>query len=192
MKEKGGRGKGGAGELPDTARGHVPKKTPSLGFAVGVVSSTRFREARRGEPTSDLTIPVARQEVEDHPPFRVALESFLPDDQAAVRRFVRGCVEDPSVDVVVLSGGTGLSAKDRTVEACRPLFELELPGFGETFRWLSFQQVGAAAILSRATAGIVGGKPVYCVPGSPKAVKLALRELILPAAAHVWKELRKE
>jgi molybdenum cofactor biosynthesis protein B len=88
---------------------------------------------------------------------------------------------------VILTGGTGLSRRDSTFEAVDRLLEKRIDGFGELFRWLSFQEIGAAAMLSRATAGVYRGKVVFSLPGSESAVRLALEKLILPELGHaVW------
>ncbi|MCZ2856621.1 MAG: molybdopterin-binding protein, partial [Candidatus Bathyarchaeota archaeon] len=81
--------------------------------------------------------------------------------------------------------GTGISPSDVTIETITPLFEKELHGFGEVFRWLSYQAIGSAAVMTRATAGIMQGKAVFCIPGSPQAVRLCLEKLILPEAGHI-------
>jgi molybdenum cofactor biosynthesis protein B len=92
---------------------------------------------------------------------------------------------------VLFNGGTGVGRRDSTVETLRALFEKELPGFGEIFRMLSFKDIGSAAMMSRATAGTNRGMIVFAMPGSPQAVKLALRELILPELGHVVRELTR-
>lgn len=116
---------------------------------------------------------------------------LLPNDQAAVTDHVRSLLANP-VDVILLTGGTGLGRKDRTIEAVRGLLEKEIPGFGELFRLLSFQeQVGTAAILSRAMCGGAGGKLVVCLPGSRSAVELALKRILLPELRHLVWELRR-
>jgi molybdenum cofactor biosynthesis protein B len=94
--------------------------------------------------------------------------------------------------VVVVTGGTGVSPSDVTPEAVAPLLERRLDGFGERFRALSFAQVGAASMLSRALAGTAGKAAVFVIPGSPAAVELALQSLILPIAAHLVGQLRRE
>jgi molybdenum cofactor biosynthesis protein B len=102
--------------------------------------------------------------------------------QAAVRRFVQGPAQ-----CLIVTGGTGPGRRDLTVETVRPLLDKELPGFGELFRWLSFQEVGTAAILSRAVCGVRGGKLICCLPGSAAAVRLGLTKLLLPELPHlVW------
>lgn len=92
---------------------------------------------------------------------------------------------------VLFNGGTGIGRRDSTVETLRALFEKELPGFGEIFRMLSFEEIGSAAMLSRATAGTYQGMILFAMPGSPQAVKLALEELILPELGHLVRELTR-
>jgi molybdenum cofactor biosynthesis protein B len=92
---------------------------------------------------------------------------------------------------VLFNGGTGIGRRDSTVETLRALFEKELPGFGELFRMLSFKEIGSAAMMSRATAGTYQGMIVFVMPGSPQAVKLALRELILPELGHMVREMTR-
>lgn len=94
--------------------------------------------------------------------------------------------------VIVTTGGTGIAKRDTTIDTLEPLFGRHLPGFGEIFRMLSFAQVGAAAMLSRATAGTIGQTLVFCMPGSPAAVELAMTQLIVPELRHVvWETVRQ-
>ncbi len=95
------------------------------------------------------------------------------------------------VDAVILNGGTGLGTRDGTVEVVRRRLDRELPGFGELFRMLSWDQVGAAAMLSRAVGGSAAGKAVFSLPGSTKAVELAMEKLLVPELGHVLRELRR-
>jgi molybdenum cofactor biosynthesis protein B len=118
--------------------------------------------------------------------------ALLPNDEANTRAHVAALIARDDVDVVLLCGGTGLGAKDRTVEAIRPLLEKELPGFGEVFRMISYQeQIGTAAILTRALAGAVGGKLIVSLPGSKAAVDLALKKVLLPELQHLLHELHR-
>lgn len=96
------------------------------------------------------------------------------------------------LDAIVTTGGTGLTSRDGTVEVARRLFSKELDGFGELFRMISYQQIGAAAMLSRATAGLASGKMLICLPGSSKAVKLAATRLLLPQLPHMLWEIRRQ
>ena len=94
-----------------------------------------------------------------------------------------------AVDIIIITGGTGVSARDVTVEAIE--FDKILPGFGELFRYLSYKEVGSRAMMSRATLGVKDGVPVFCLPGSKNAVTLAMRELVLPELGHLLWELRR-
>ena len=91
--------------------------------------------------------------------------------------------------VVIFTGGTGLARRDVTIETLAPMFEKSITGFGELFRVLSFQQVGSAAMLSRAAAGVMKGAIVFALPGSPKAVRLAMEQLVLPELGHLVREV---
>jgi len=118
--------------------------------------------------------------------------ALIPNDEANTRAHVQALIARDDVDAVILCGGTGLGAKDRTVEAVRPLMKKELPGVGELFRLISYQeQIGTAAILTRATAGSVDGKLIVSLPGSKAAVELALTRVLLPELQHVMHELRR-
>jgi molybdenum cofactor biosynthesis protein B len=123
---------------------------------------------------------------------QVTAYTLLPNNEARVRGQVRTLIARSDLDAVLITGGTGLGSKDRTVEAVRPLLEKELPGFGELFRVVSFQeQIGAAAILSRAVAGSAGGKLIVSMPGSKAAVELAMTRILLPELRHAIRELRR-
>ena len=121
--------------------------------------------------------------------FQVTSESLLAEDPAALRDAVARLANDS--DAVIVTGGTGIAPRDRTPDAVGALFDRRLPGFGELFRMLSFQDVGPAAMLSRADAGVVGAALVFLLPGSPAAVELAVRRLIAPELAHAVGQLRR-
>ncbi|KOP83730.1 molybdenum cofactor biosynthesis protein B [Cytobacillus solani] len=105
---------------------------------------------------------------------------------------LKGC-SDPEIDVVLTNGGTGIALRDITIETVKALFDKEISGFGELFRMLSYQEdIGSAAILSRAVAGTIKDKAVFSTPGSSGAVKLAMNKLILPELGHVVRELKKD
>jgi molybdenum cofactor biosynthesis protein B len=117
---------------------------------------------------------------------------LLTNDVAPMRAALEAALQRADVDVVLYTGGTGLGSRDQTVEVVRPLLERELPGFGELFRSLSFlEQIGAAAMLSRAVAGAARGKFVAVMPGSRAAVELAMTRLLIPEIKHVLREIRR-
>jgi molybdenum cofactor biosynthesis protein B len=123
--------------------------------------------------------------------FTVVEELLLVEDPTEMRARISALARPEVADAVLVTGGTGLGPRDRTPEAVSPLFERQLPGFGELFRMLSFRQIGAAAMLSRAEAGVVAGVPVFLLPGSPAAIELAVRELIAPELPHLIGQLRR-
>lgn len=114
---------------------------------------------------------------------------IVPDEAAIVSGTIRHIAADH--DVILLNGGTGISSRDRTFEAVAELLEQTLPGFGELFRMLSYEHVGAAAMLSRAIGGIFQGTLVFSMPGSPNAVQVAMERLIIPELSHLVWELRR-
>ena len=116
---------------------------------------------------------------------------IVKDDARAIRDAVSYAAKSGANDVVITTGGTGISARDVTADALAPLFERTLDGFGELFRMLSYEEIGSAALLSRATAGVVGRTAVFALPGSENAVRLAMEKLIVPEIAHVVRELRR-
>lgn len=122
---------------------------------------------------------------------RVHGRTLLRDEPADVREAVVGLTAPGGPDVVITTGGTGITARDGTFEALDGVLTKRLPGFGELFRFLSYQQIGAAAMLSRATAGLVDRTVIIALPGSEQAVRLALEELVLPEIGHLVREARR-
>ena len=114
----------------------------------------------------------------------VAMHAIVREEAEAMRAHVEALSRDEGVDAIVLTGGTGIAPRDRTIEVLEPLFDKTLPGFGEAFRRLSWDDIGPNAMLSRATAGTMHQKVVIALPGSPKAVRLAVERLIAPVLAH--------
>ena len=121
--------------------------------------------------------------------FTVSAESLLAEEPAALRDEVARLARES--DVVIVTGGTGIGPRDRTPDAVGALFDRRLPGFGELFRMLSFQDIGPSAMLSRADAGVVGRTLVFLLPGSPAAVELAVRRLIAPELTHAVGQLHR-
>ena len=121
----------------------------------------------------------------------VAGHAIVEDEASQVAATIRERLADQATQVIITTGGTGISARDTTFEAVTALFEKRLDGFGELFRMISFHQIGSAAMMSRATAGTVGRKAIFVLPGSPAAVRLAMEKLILPELGHVVQQLSK-
>jgi molybdopterin adenylyltransferase len=118
--------------------------------------------------------------------------TIVRDDPAAVVRAVNVCLVDAGTQVIITTGGTGITSRDGTFEAIDGLLEKRLTGFGELFRMLSYEQIGSGAMLSRAEGGVANGKLLFAMPGSTKAVELAMTKLILPELRHLLHELRKQ
>jgi molybdenum cofactor biosynthesis protein B len=151
----------------------------AVGCAIVTVSDTRTHETdTSGALTRDLLVQAGHS---------VASQTILPDDPARVRAHVEGLLASAEVDAVLVNGGTGIAARDTTYEALAGLLEKRLDGFGELFRMLSFEQIGAAAMLSRAVAGVARGTVLVSMPGSTAAVELAMTKLVVPELGHMVK-----
>lgn len=151
--------------------------------AVVTVSDTRTLETDTGGRTVVELLEAAGHEA--------AAREIVPDDPARMRPLLEEFARREDIDAVLLTGGTGLSSRDQTFETVTSLITKPLPGYGEVFRLLSFQEIGPAGMLSRATAGLIGGTVVFTMPGSPNGVRLAMERLIAPELAHVVREARR-
>jgi molybdenum cofactor biosynthesis protein B len=157
--------------------GHHAHDVGTVEFGVLTVSSSRTLET---DESGDALV-----EALESAGHTVSARDLCEDDERAIRQTVETMVARKDVAAVVTTGGTGLSPADVTKEAIEPLFEREIPGFGEQFRAQSVAEVGPHGMLTRATAGIAEGVPVFCLPGSEQAASFGVSELILPVASHV-------
>lgn len=148
-----------------------------LYVAVVTVSSSRTLEDDPGGDTAAELITESGN--------RVTVRELVRDDFAAIRGTVDRLASRDDVDCIVTTGGTGMTMDDVTPAACEGLFEREIPGFGELFRQLSYEEIGHRAMASRAIGGIVAGTPVFCLPGSRGAIRTGLTKLVLPEAPHL-------
>jgi len=166
-----------------TAHKHRRSAPEVLHFSVLTVSDSRtVKNDVSGKRIRDLAI-AAGHEVLEH--------EVVVDDRLEIRTRLHALLVEEKVDVVVLNGGTGFSPRDVTTEVVEPLLDTIVDGFGEQFRMLSWQQVGASAMLSRPIAGMIGNRAIFVLPGSPQAVELAMQQLILPEAAHLLSQVQK-
>ena len=156
---------------------HHAHDVGSLGVAVFTVSTSRSLDE---DPAGDVI--ASAFESADH---AVAVREVVPDDYDTLQSRVDAVVDRDDVEVVVTTGGTGVTPDDVTVEAVDDLFEKTLPGFGELFRRYSEDEIGTRVVGTRATAGIVHGVPVFCIPGSENAARLGSEEIIVPEAPHL-------
>jgi molybdenum cofactor biosynthesis protein B len=150
-------------------------------FAVLVTSDTRTVE-------TDETGRLAKRLIEEAG-HEVRLYDLVPNDASKIEGWIRKALDSRDVRVIVTSGGTGIGAKDKTVDTANRFFEKTLPGFGEHMRRLSYEEVGLPGVWSRSTAGVAGDKLIFCLPGSKGAVRTALEKIILPGIGHMLWEL---
>ena len=152
-------------------------------FAIIMTSDTR---TEKEDETGRIAFGLI--EADGH---KVVHHIIVPNNEEKIRAEVERMLIDDKVAVIVTSGGTGISSKDKTVAAVSPLFSKEMIGFGELFRRLSYDEVGGAAIMSRTTAGVAWGKLIFCLPGSRNAMKVALSKIILPNVGHMQWEINR-
>ncbi len=169
-------------ETPSVER-HRREAPGALGVGVVTVSDTRTPETDAGGALVAELLEQAGH--------RICSRTIVPDDVEAIRGAVRRGLGLGEPQALILTGGTGVAPRDVTPEALEPLFDRTLPGFGELFRMLSYEEIGAAALLSRATAGWVGPQVVFALPGSRGAIRTALTRLILPELGHLAGEAHK-
>ncbi len=164
------------------------------------------QEHKRGQPATArvfvLTVSDTRDERTDTSGAAIAAlleeaghaitgRQIVPDEPGEVQRVLRQQLAAPDAQVIITTGGTGVTGRDTTYEAVCTLLQKRLDGFGELFRMLSYQEIGSAAMLSRACGGIAGGKIVFVLPGSENAVRLALTRLIVPELGHLLREVSR-
>ena len=121
----------------------------------------------------------------------IVAREIVADEPRQLRSLLVALSNRPEIDALLVTGGTGISRRDRTYETVAELLDKPIPGYGELFRWLSFEEIGAAAMLSRTIGGLVGQTVLLTMPGSPHAVRLALEKLILPELGHLVREARR-
>lgn len=162
---------------------HRQESPASVQVAVLTISDTRTRE-------DDRSGELIRQNLtwRGHD---IAAYRIVPDDPDQIRAALEGWIADAEIAAIITNGGTGIAGRDNTFDTISGLLEKKLDGFGEIFRMLSFQEIGAAAMLSRAVAGVSNGTAIFSTPGSSNAVKLAMEKLIGPELGHVVHEIRK-
>lgn len=162
---------------------HPDPENISLGCAVITVSDTRTGET---DKSGQLLQEILRSSGHS-----IIKYLIIKDEKLAVVAQMEALCQRDDIDAVIFNGGTGIAPRDTTYDAIEHLLEKTLPGFGELFRWLSYQEIGSRAIASRAVAGVYQSKLVFSLPGSTNAVKLAIKNLILPELVHLVLQLRK-
>lgn len=169
--------------MSDSVQQHRAAASDRLRVAVITVSDTRSIEDDTGGASIIEYLSQAGHET--------VLRTIVPDDREQIVEAILDACAVEGIDAVLTTGGTGIARRDVTYEAVDSILTRRLDGFGELFRMLSFDEIGAAAMLSRAIAGTVGAVAVFAMPGSRNAIRLAMEKLILPELAHVVYEIRK-
>ncbi len=165
----------------DGHRAHAAGQGP-IAFALATVSDSRTEETDHNGQYLRDEITTAGHSVDSY---------HIVRDEAEAIESLFAQLSDSTARIIIFNGGTGIARRDRTFDVISRHLEKTLPGFGEIFRVLSYEQVGAAAMLSRATAGVCRGKVIISIPGSPQAVRLAWEKLIAPECAHLAWELTR-
>ena len=169
-----------ADSVPREHKAHAPK---SVGCFVLTISDSKT-------PETDTSGQLIRELLEKAG-HAVKGSGIVRDEPTQVQAVIRERCADPGVQAMILTGGTGITSRDSTFEAVEAMLDKRLSGFGELFRVLSYQEIGPAAMLSRAQAGVSQGRIVFSLPGSPNACRLALEKLILPELGHLVREVNR-
>lgn len=159
---------------------HKEKSPKSVRCAVLTISDSRTEE-------TDESGKLIKEKLSQNG-HKIVAYSLLKNDAVAIKNKINELLSKDEVQVIIASGGTGVSQRDITIETLSPMLEKKLDGFGELFRFLSFQEIGTASVMSRAMAGVVRGKVIICIPGSLGAVTLAMDKIILPEIGHMVRE----
>jgi molybdopterin adenylyltransferase len=178
--------------MSESSKAHKSKAPKTLNFGIFICSTSRSKQIEQGDKeVSDVGGDTAVQLLKEAGQ-NVLFKKIVADDETMIQDAVMFALGVEHLDVAIFSGGTGITPTDITIETVSPFFEKTLPGFGEFFRRISFDHVGSAAVLSRAVAGVAKGRVLFCIPGSPDAVRTAVEMLILPEASHIVKHAREQ
>ena len=169
--------------MSESVEKHREASPEKIRVAVLTISDTRTPETDTGGNAIVEALAGAGHEI--------ASRDIVRDDPPEIEETLKELLASEGVDAVITTGGTGISGRDATYEVVSRLIDKKLDGFGELFRMLSYEEIGAAAMLSRATAGAAGFKFLACLPGSSNAVRLAMEKLLVPEMPHVVFELKK-
>jgi len=159
--------------------------------AILTISTSKYWNKEKGseEDIGDLSGESAQELVRENG-HEVVYYGILPDDKDKINEGISNALSSDA-EFIITSGGTGLTKNDVTIEVVSKLLDKEITGFGELFRLKSYEEIGTASVLSRAIAGVINQKAIFCLPGSPAAVKLAMTEIIMPEIAHIMKHVRE-
>jgi len=167
-------------DVPSKHKEHARK---SAAVFILTCSTSKAEEKRKGLPVEDPSGDIIERLMREAG-HRITGRALIPDKIELLRTTVRKALKSDA-EAIIITGGTGIAPSDVTIEGITPILEKELPGFGELFRKISYDTIGSAAMMTRATAGVVRGKAIFCLPGSPDGVTTAVNKLIIPEIGHV-------
>lgn len=174
----------GFGTLPSGTAAHRAAAPDAVLCAILTISDTRVVETDTSGGVIRDMLRLTGHKVHDY--------QIVPDDPAVIQHMLSRWITNEEVQAVLTNGGTGISARDTTYDAITAVLEKQIDGFGELFRMLSWQEIGSAAMLSRAVAGVAGNTLIVAMPGSTNAVRLAMTKLIVPELGHLVYEINKQ
>ena len=176
--------------MSETSKKHKASAPKQLKFAVFVCSTSRYQELQKGEKITDVSGDAIGALLKNAGHI-VLSKKIIADDKNQIAEAVKTVLNSLELDAAIFCGGTGITRKDITIETVQPFLGKVLPGFGEIFRRLSYDKLGSAAVMSRAIAGVAKGKALFCIPGSPDAVRVSVEMLILPESPHIVRHIRE-
>lgn len=177
--------------MSETSKIHKAKAPVTLNFGIYICSTSRHKLIEKGEKSVSDVSGETLEALVKNAGHKVLFKKIISDEKSLIAEAAKQALSMADLDVAIFSGGTGITPTDITIETVSPFFEKTLPGFGEFFRRISFDKVGSSAVLSRAVAGVAKGKAIFCIPGSPDAVRTAAELLILPESPHIIKHVRE-
>jgi len=175
--------------MSETSRKHKAAAPKRLSILVVTCSTSKYGDKNLGKPIEDISGDIIERFMKEAG-HEISGRRLISDSEAMIKQVVREAAVSSNIDAVIITGGTGIAPRDVTIDAVRVLLDKELPGFGELFRKISYDSIGSAALMSRALAGVMRGKAIFCLPGSPDGVELALKNLVIPEIGHIIKHSR--
>jgi molybdenum cofactor biosynthesis protein B len=176
--------------VSESTKKHKATAPKELNFGIFVCSTSRYQLMQKGEKIDDVSGALIEALLKNAG-HKVLFKKIISDDKVLIQEAMKSVLDSADLDAAIFCGGTGITHSDVTIETVSPFLEKTLPGFGEIFRRLSYDKVGSAAVMSRALGGVAKGKALFCIPGSPDAVRISVELLILPETPHVVRHARE-
>ncbi len=176
--------------MSESSEKHKLAAPTEIGFTLIMCSTSRYSDHIAGNKVDDSSGDYITKTLRSSNK-KLVSRILIADVAEEIRNAIKDAVRNDDVSAIIICGGTGIAPQDVTIEVVTPMFDKEIPGFGELFRKLSYEEIGSPAIMSRAIAGVVDGKVIFCIPGSLNAVRLCLNNLIIPETGHILKHARE-